>query len=147
MQLRLTKQFDFQMAHALCGYDGKCRNIHGHNYKLMVTVEGTPIDNPDEAKNGMVIDFSDIKCIVEKYVVEPLDHALVLPEGSPYLSLLNGVDNQEDKPKMIVTPFQPTCENMLLYFARLLDGRFPDGVKLYSMRLYETDTSFAELLL
>ncbi len=147
MQLHLTKQFEFQMAHALCGYDGKCRNIHGHNYKLFVTVEGLPLDDKQSAKNGMVLDFSDLKHIVEQQVIEPLDHALMLPEDSPYLSLLEGVDSPDDQPKMVVSAFQPTCENLLLYFARLLDGKFPEGVRLFSLKLYETETSYAELFL
>ncbi|MBO4307624.1 MAG: 6-carboxytetrahydropterin synthase [Bacteroidales bacterium] len=139
MKLRLTKQFDFQMAHALSGYDGKCRNIHGHNYRLFVTVEGEPVVDARCAKNGMVMDFSDIKSVVEQYVIEPLDHALVLPKESPLLKDL--------ETKTVVTPFQPTCENLLLYFASLLEGKFPPEVKLYSMRLHETESSFAELFL
>ena len=139
MQLRLTKQFDFQMAHVLTGYDGKCRNIHGHNYRLFVTVEGQPIQDITAAKNGMVIDFSDIKNIVLQYIVEPFDHAFVVPEGSQYTTV--------EGTKLTVVPFQPTCENLLLHFASLLEGRFPDGVSLHSLRLYETDTSFAELVM
>lgn len=139
MQLRLTKQFDFQMAHVLTGYDGKCSNIHGHNYRLFVTVEGQPIQDIKAAKNGMVIDFSDIKNIVLQYIVESFDHAFVVPEGSQYATV--------EGTKLTVVPFQPTCENLLLHFASLLDGRFPDGVRLHSLRLYETDTSFAELVM
>ena len=139
MILRLTKQFDFQMAHALNGYDGKCRNIHGHNYKLFVTVEGEPIKNADDAKKGMVIDFSDIKSIVTDAVVEPFDHAFVVPEGSPF--------GQVEGTKLLIVPFQPTCENLLMHFASLLEGRFPDGVRLCSLRLHETESSYAELLM
>lgn len=139
MLLRLTKEFEFQMAHALSGYDGKCRNIHGHNYRLQVTVEGQPIANPDDAKNGMVIDFGDIKRIVSQSVVESFDHAFVVSAGSPYASV-------EDT-KLVVVPFQPTSENLLLHFASLLAGRFPDGVRLHSLRLWETTTSCAELIL
>lgn len=147
MQLRLTKQFEFQMAHALRGYDGKCRNIHGHNYKLFVTVEGFPLNDKDSAKNGMVMDFVDMKQVVNTTIIEPLDHALVLPKDSPYLPLLDNVDIADNRPKMVVTPFQPTCENLLLYFAQLLDGKFPKEVRLFSLKLYETDTSYAELFL
>ena len=139
MLLRLTKEFEFQMAHALSGYDGKCRNIHGHNYRLQVTVEGQPIANPDDAKNGMVIDFGDIKRIVSQYIVEPFDHAFVVSEGSPFASV--------EGTKLSVVPFQPTSENLLLHFASLLAGRFPAGVRLHSLRLWETTTSCAELIL
>ena len=139
MTIRITKQFDFQMAHALKGYDGKCSNIHGHNFKLMVTVQGVPIDDPRSAKNGMVMDYVDLKRIVNERLIQQYDHALVLPEGSPFAAIQGT--------KIIVVPFQPTSENLLVHFARLLEGSLPEGVSLQSLRLYETDTSYAELIL
>lgn len=139
MQLRLTKQFSFQMAHALDAYDGKCRNLHGHNYVLYVTVEGEPIADIHSPKAGMVIDFGDLRHIVEEHVVEPFDHALVIAEGSPY--------NVGLPTKTVLVPFQPTSENLLLEFARRLEGCFPPNTRLHSLRLCETDTSTAELVL
>ncbi|HQH18564.1 MAG TPA: 6-carboxytetrahydropterin synthase, partial [Bacteroidales bacterium] len=56
--IRITKEFKFEMAHALWGYDGPCKNIHGHSYYLYVTIIGSPINNPQSPKNGMVIDYS-----------------------------------------------------------------------------------------
>ena len=139
MILRLTKQFDFQMAHALRGYDGKCRNLHGHNYRLLVTIEGQTIENSSDAKNGMVMDFGDIRQVVTQYVIEPFDHALVVPQGSPFEHI--------EGTKIIVSDFQPTCENLLIHFAHLLKGHMPVGIQLYSLRLYETESSYAELFL
>ena len=141
-KLRLTKQFTFDMAHALPLYQGKCRNIHGHTYKLHVTVQAIGEPGPD----GMVLDFSAIKQIVEQQIVLPFDHALVLPRKQ---------DSATDAPdslggyaaKLILLPFQPTTENLLFHFAELLEGKLPDGVQLYSLKLYETETSCAELLL
>ena len=127
------------MAHALKGYDGKCSNIHGHNFKLMVTVQGVPIDDPRSAKNGMVMDYVDLKRIVNERLIQQYDHALVLPEGSPFAAI--------EGTQIIVVPFQPTSENLLIHFARLLEGSLPEGVSLQSLRLYETDTSYAELIL
>lgn len=139
MLMRLSKEFEFQMAHALLGYDGKCRNIHGHNYKLRVTVEGPPVNDPSCAKDGMVMDFTDIKRIIGERIIEPFDHAFVVPEGSPFAGTTDT--------KIIVTPFQPTCENLLLHFASLLDGCLPPNVRIHSLRLHETDSSFAELVM
>ena len=139
MILRLTKEFDFQMAHTLSAYDGKCRNIHGHNYRLFVTGEGEPIDDAGNAKHGMVMDFSDIKRLTEQCIIEPFDHAFVVPEGSPF-------DHIEGT-KLVVVPYQPTCENLLMHFARLLAPQMPQGVRLHSLRLHETDSSCAELIL
>ena len=141
-RLRLTKQFTFDMAHALPLYQGKCRNIHGHTYKLLVTVQATGEPGPD----GMVLDFSAIKQIVEQQIVLPFDHALVLPQ-------LQACENVPPDSlggyaaKLILVDFQPTTENLLFHFASLLEGKMPDGVQLYSLKLYETETSCAELLL
>ena len=114
MVLRLTKEFDFQMAHTLSAYDGKCRNIHGHNYRLFVTVEGEPIDDASPAKNGMVMDFGDLKRLVNEEIISLLDHALVLnAKTDPQL-----VDALKQHYEKIVTvEFQPTTENLLGYIA------------------------------
>ena len=60
-KIRITKEFHFETGHALYGYDGLCKNVHGHSYKLAVTVVGSPIVDPSQTKNGMVLDFSDLK--------------------------------------------------------------------------------------
>lgn len=65
-KIRITKQFNFETGHALYGYDGKCKNVHGHSYKLSVTVIGEPITDSNHVKFGMVIDFSDLKKLSEK---------------------------------------------------------------------------------
>ena len=140
MKLRLTKQFSFEMAHALPSYQGKCHNIHGHSYHLDITVEASlPDDCEMIDEDGLVIDFHSIKTIVGNAVIEPYDHALLLPQNSPYTVV--GPD------KLILTPFQPTTENLLLHFKKLLEAAFPAQVKLRSIRLAETETSFAELIL
>ncbi|MBP5644880.1 MAG: 6-carboxytetrahydropterin synthase [Bacteroidales bacterium] len=147
MTLRLTKQFSFEMAHALPAYEGKCHNIHGHSYKLFVTVEGAPLSQIGAPTDGMVLDFHTLKECVEKHIVDRFDHALVLPQKNV------GSDTNPDTglggyaAKLIFVDFQPTTENLLLHFARLLDGQFPPGVRLYSLKLYETETSCAELIL
>ena len=69
-KIRITKQFTFETGHALYGYDGKCKNVHGHSYKLSVTVIGTPIDDQANVKYGMVIDFGDLKKIVKEEMVQ-----------------------------------------------------------------------------
>lgn len=136
MKLLLTKKFTFEMAHALDGYNGKCANLHGHSYHLEVTIEGSEL-NPD----GMAIDFGSIKQTVQQAIISRFDHALVLKKGSdlnaPGLPFQN----------LIEVPFNPTTENLLLHFASLLEPLLPDDIRLNSLRLAETDTSVAELLL
>jgi 6-pyruvoyltetrahydropterin/6-carboxytetrahydropterin synthase len=146
MMLKLTKRFTFEMAHALPTYPGKCHNIHGHSYKLFVTVQGTPCQQAGDAPDGMLIDFGRIKEIVIQRIVEPFDHALVLPRQA-------AGDNPSDTQlgafaaKIIWVDFTPTTENLLLHFAHLLEGAFPSGTTLHSLKLYETESSCAELIL
>ena len=85
--IRITKEFSFETGHALYGYDGKCRNVHGHSYKLSVTVIGKPISKPGEVKLGMVIDFGDLKKIVKEEIVDPFDHATVFNKNTPHIEL------------------------------------------------------------
>ena len=149
MLLRLTKQFSFEMAHALPAYEGKCHNIHGYSYKLFVTVEGAPLQQQGAPTDGMVLDFHQLKEIVNRHIVEQFDHALVLPRKG------QEPDDNTDSPtqlggyaaKLILVDFQPTSENLLLHFARLLNGQLPAGTRLHSLKLYETETSCAELIL
>ena len=140
-QISITKEFSFEAAHALRGYDGPCRNIHGHSYKLSVTVSGTPIADPGSSKKGMVMDFSDLKAIVKKAIIDPLDHALILPSDS---EIRQSIEESGTFSKVHVVDYQPTSENMLLDFASTLKSLLPAGVVLKSLRLRETATSFAE---
>lgn len=145
MLLRLTKRFTFEMAHALPSYQGKCHNIHGHSYKLYVTVEGTPLHQEGASSDGMVLDFGSIKAIVQQRLVDPFDHALVLPRTPGTAQPTDALDGFASK--LIWVDFQPTTENLLLHFAHLLDGAFPAGTRLHSLKLYETESSCAELIL
>ncbi len=127
------------MAHALPGYDGKCRYIHGHSYILYVTVKGTPESDETSPKYGMVMDFTELKSIVNKLIVDRLDHALVLRYDAPLADEL-----QHAYDKIVKVPYQPTCENMVTDFAEALQEALPDSVLLHSVRLHETATSYAE---
>lgn len=139
--IRVTKEFNFEIAHALWNYDGPCKNLHGHSYKLFVTVMGTPINDPDNPKNGMVIDFGDLKDIVNEEIVEPLDHAVILNEEALKTNI-NGIPQMFDK--RFVVNYQPTCENMVTDFARRIVNRLPQRLKLHSLKLHETGSSYAE---
>ena len=89
-KIRITKQFSFETGHALYGYDGKCKNVHGHSYKLSVTVIGTPILDHSNVKYGMVIDFSDLKKIVREEIVDQFDHATVFNKNTPHSCAARG---------------------------------------------------------
>lgn len=140
--IRITKEFSFETGHALFGYDGKCRNVHGHSYKLAVTVIGKPIDSPGEVKLGMVIDFGDLKKIVKEEVVDPFDHATVFNKNTPHIELARELETRGHK--VILADYQPTSENMVIDFAKRISSKLPENIKLHSLRLRETETAFAE---
>lgn len=139
--IRLTKEFSFEAAHALEGYDGPCREIHGHSYRLFVTIKGTPSTDPTNPKQGMVMDFGVLKKIVNEEIISRFDHALVLRTTADE-GLRRVLAEQFDN--VVTVEYQPTCENMLDDFAHRLMKRLPEGVTLHSLRLHETASSYAE---
>lgn len=141
MKLRVSKIFDFETAHALWGYDGKCANIHGHSYVLTVTITGDMIQDSNHPKYGMIIDFGDIKDVVKKEIVEVYDHCLLVRKNTPH----EGYAQVETAFKKVwLTEFQPTCENMLLDMVHKLLNSLPKQIELKYVRLQETKSSFAE---
>jgi len=140
-KIRITKRFHFEMAHTLYKYDGLCRNIHGHSYYLEVTVAGEPRREPGHPKDGMVIDFGELKTLIKTIIVNVFDHALMVNRLVPEEQKEN---LQKVTTRFIVVDFQPTSENLVVYIASILQPLLPSGVTLFSIRLYETETSFAE---
>ncbi len=139
--IRVTKEFHFEMAHVLWNYDGPCRNVHGHSYRLYVTIIGNPVSDPSNPKNGMVIDFSDLKTIVKREILAIFDHSVVVSRHFDdgrfeKLSLLFG--------NVVPVNYQPTCENLVADFAVRITGQLPEEIRLHSLKLYETATSYAE---
>lgn len=140
--IRITKQFNFETGHALYGYDGKCRNVHGHSYKLSVTVLGQPIEDNTNVKFGMVIDFGDLKKIVKEEIVDQFDHATVFNKNTPHVELANELKKRGHH--VLLVDYQPTSEMMVIDFASKIKSRLPDNIKLHSIKLQETETSYAE---
>ena len=138
-KIRITKEFQFEMAHALDFHNGKCKNIHGHSYTLSLCLIGIP-EVAQTSSIGMVLDFSDLKKIVKKYIINDVDHALMLHENSPYLTNTLSESGQ----KLKIVNYQPTCENMLIDFSFVMRKHLPNGIILHSLKLRETATSFAE---
>lgn len=141
-KIRITKQFSFETGHALYGYDGKCKNVHGHSYKLSVTVIGEPISDASNVKFGMVIDFSDLKKIVKEEIVDQFDHATVFNKNTPHVEL--AAELKDRGHHVILVDYQPTSENMVIDFAQKIKNRLPQTIELHSLKLQETESSFAE---
>ena len=139
--IRITKQFTFEMAHVLKGYDGQCRNIHGHSYVLYVTTIGEPVGDRESPKRGMVLDYGDLKKIVKENIVDEFDHALVMSEDHDK-KLINELRDKFEK--IIIVDYQPTNENLLLEFVQRLKRQLPADIKLNNLKLRETATSYSE---
>jgi 6-pyruvoyltetrahydropterin/6-carboxytetrahydropterin synthase len=129
------------MAHVLLNYPGKCKNIHGHTYRLEVTVKGVPCNEETSPKKGMLIDFSDFKNLIQDEIIATWDHALMIHQNSDPI-LLNALKNNYEK--IIAVPFQPTTENMICELAADIKKILSPDLQLFSLRLYETEKSFAE---
>ena len=140
--IRITKQFSFETAHALHGYNGKCKNIHGHSYKLFVTVLGTPIVDPLDPKYGMVMDFGDLKSIVKEEIIDIFDHATIFNKNTPHLAL--GKQLIQLGHHILLLDYQPTTEMMVIDFAQKINKKLPENIQLHSLKLRETESSFAE---
>ncbi len=137
-KVRLTKQFDFEAAHALDGYHGKCKDIHGHSYQLNVTIIGEPCQDPSDTTLGMVMDFADLKKIVKNNIINQFDHWLILKSDSRFA----GLDKINERIRYV--DYQPTCENMLLEMVQILLEHLPENVRLHNVFLRETARSYAE---
>lgn len=142
--VRITKEFSFECAHSLYGYDGKCSQLHGHSYKLFVTLKGKALNSSESPKDGMLADFRDLKDMVGRAVIGKFDHALVLMEGTPLSQELSAAYTN-----VIILPFRPTSENLISHFASLIKGEMESDPKfvhsrLFSIKLHETATSFVE---
>lgn len=137
--LRLTKIFQFEMAHALNGYEGACRYIHGHSYTLHVTVTNGQTDDDYIPAPGIIVDFKELKKIVSTAVIKNFDHRLLLSEQ--YIKANVALSSCEN---LVVMEAEPTAENMLIFIRRALAKALPAGVQLATLKLFETADSYAE---
>jgi len=138
MNIRITKEFDFEAAHALDGYEGKCKDIHGHSYHLKITLIGEPSKDVLLSDCGMVVDFGEIKSIVRDHVYENFDHRLLLRNDSRFKGL------EKNNERIRYVNYQPTCENMLIEIVGMVQKCLQGKTILHSAFLRETANSYAE---
>lgn len=132
--MKIAKEFKWEMGHRLPEHFDKCRNIHGHSYKMLIELEGDLMDN------GMVMDYYDLKKII-KPLIENLDHAfLVYKEDKEIIEFLDKM-----KSKKVVVDFQSTVENICKFFLKEI-GKidFPANIQQVKVRIYETQDDYAE---
>jgi 6-pyruvoyltetrahydropterin/6-carboxytetrahydropterin synthase len=127
---KVTKEIYFCYGHRLLDYPGKCRNLHGHNGKAVVTLEAPALD-----KLGMVIDFTEIKRVIGAWIDEALDHRMILHRDDPALPELRRLGEP-----VVVLDVNPTAENL----AKLIfDHAVANNLPVTEVTLWETETSFA----
>jgi 6-pyruvoyltetrahydropterin/6-carboxytetrahydropterin synthase len=127
---RVTKEIHFCYGHRLLNYTGKCRNLHGHNGKAVITVETATLDGL-----GMVVDFTEIKRVIGAWIDEALDHKMILHRDDPALP-----DLRRQGEPVVVIDVNPTAENI----AKLIyDHAAVNGLPVTEVTLWETETSFA----
>ena len=136
---KVSKEFSFDMAHLLDGHDGKCQNLHGHTYKLQVEIAGDLYQSG--AKKAMVIDFSDLKAIVKKAILDPMDHAFIYDETSERESKIAQLLQELDS-KTFGVSFRTTAEEMARFIFNRL--KYDENLAVSAIRLWETPTSFCE---
>lgn len=139
MKVRITKEFHFEMSHCLNNYDGLCKNIHGHSYKMLVTLRGQTNQDTTSSSYGMVMDFTQLKEIVQHEILDGFDHSLVIERHSPYYEAIKDLDTKKN-----IVDFQPTCENLVFCFKQKIEKYLPTDIELYKIELYETASSKAE---
>ena len=137
--ITITKIFSFEMAHAIHNYVGACQNLHGHSYELHVTVTDSKSNDKPIEGLGIIIDFKDLKHVVNTAVIDLLDHRLVLSRdylsSHPELNIPNNT---------FIWDYEPTAENILYFIKEAIKNNLPENVQLVKLKLYETKTSYAE---
>jgi 6-pyruvoyltetrahydropterin/6-carboxytetrahydropterin synthase len=145
--MQITTRLEFDAGHRIPSHKSQCRNLHGHRYALEITLSGDIIQQENISENGMVMDFSDVKAIAKKSVVDVWDHAFLVYEGDQVvIELLSKLENH----KTVIMKSVPTAENMALEAFRILKNEYKDvygnHLKLERVRLFETPNSWADAL-
>lgn len=133
---QLTTEHSFDSAHFLAGYDGKCGNLHGHRWRVLLTVQSETL-REDQQQKGMCVDFAELKKDL-RTELDALDHVLIIEQGSLRESTMKAL--QEEKFQVVEMPFRPTAENFARYFYELLTLK---GYPVAKVEVYETPNNSA----
>ena len=143
--MKVTRRLEFDAGHRIPHHASHCRNLHGHRYVIEVTLAGEPVTVRDAAEEGMVLDFSDIKLIVGREIVDRWDHAFLVHEADD--AVRRFLESMPDH-KTVVLPLVPTAENLArIAFDTLkpiFEGSYGQRLRLERVRLYETPNCWAD---
>lgn len=145
--MEITTRLEFDAGHRIPSHKSQCRNLHGHRYAIEITLSGQIIQQEGASEQGMVMDFSDVKAIARREVVDKWDHAFLVYQGdTAVLAFLNTLPQH----KTVVMTSVPTAENMAAEAFRILRARYQDSygnhLRLERVRLYETPNSWVDAL-
>ena len=145
--MQITTRLEFDAGHRIPSHKSQCRNLHGHRYAIEITLSGDIIQKEGISEQGMVMDFSDVKAIARRELVEKWDHAfLVYKNDKAVLDFLNTLPDH----KTVVMNDVPTAENMAAEAFRILQACYQDmygnHLRLEQVRLYETPNSWVDAL-
>lgn len=141
-----TKEFSFDCAHMLSGHEGLCSNVHGHTYKMQVQVRRDRASLCESGLSaGMVVDFKDLKQVVNDHIIYHFDHAFVFYKNGNEVEKAVGHLLLSHGMKVAEVSYRPTAENMAKSFFQILSEAFRNSpIIIESVRLWETPTSYAE---
>jgi 6-pyruvoyltetrahydropterin/6-carboxytetrahydropterin synthase len=132
--MKIAKEFNWEMGHRLQFHSGKCKNLHGHSYKCMIELSGDP------DKNGMVLDYFDMKSVIGP-IIDELDHAFMVCKTD--IEIIEFLDKIESR--KVVVDFESTAENICLYLLRQIkSAKLPQNIKSVKVKVLETDNTYAE---
>lgn len=127
---RVSREIDFCYGHRLLNYNGKCKHLHGHNGRAIITIESAMLD-----ERGMVMDFSDIKNVVSNWIDEQLDHRMLLQRTDPVVPMLEKMGEP-----LFLMDENPTAENIAKLIYQFTASR---GFPIVECQLWETPRCFA----
>ncbi len=145
--MKISKEIEIDMGHAVTGHNSKCKHLHGHRYRIVAFVHDTLIADPESSSFGMVIDFGDLKKAMMYMIDEPFDHAFVIWKEDPRAQVLWEAHTSwhNDPGKFHLLEFVPTAENLARYWFRILGAELKAAynIQLEAVHVYETPTSCA----
>jgi len=132
--MKIAKEFTWEMGHRLPFHEGKCKNLHGHSYKCLIELTGEP------DKNGIVLDYYDLKKIVEP-ILDEMDHSFIVWKDDK--ELINSLEKLNSR--MVIIDFQTTAENIFVYLLnRIKSSNLPANINAIKVRVLETENTYAE---
>jgi len=143
--MRVTRRLEFDAGHRIPDHKSQCRHLHGHRYAIEITLVGEIIRQPGDPANGMVMDFSEIKLLAQKHLVDRWDHSFLVYSGdAPVVAFLNSMPDH----KTVVLNCIPTAENLAEQAFAILDAVYRDTygnhLRLEQVRLYETPNCWVD---